>query len=117
MREIKTRKKIKVTPFEMYFYVIPQVGQAFMTLLSEAPTGSVAATWKDAPLYYVPDVGQPLFVACTTAAMAMRFVPGFGGWGPGVWDKSIGKGTVAVVAAMVLASWWVAGKALMAMVF
>ena len=43
-----------------------------MTMLREAPTGSVAAVWKDAPLYYIPDVGQAVFIAATTAAMAMR---------------------------------------------
>ena len=57
------------------FMTPEQVGDAFIKLLSDGTPGCVAAVWKDCEPYYIPDTGMSSFIACTTCAMMIRFLP------------------------------------------
>ena len=57
------------------FMTAEQVGDAFMNMLKEGRPGAVAAVWKDCAPYYIPDTGMATFIACTSCAMMLKFLP------------------------------------------
>ena len=57
------------------FMTAEQVGDAFMDMLKEGRPGAVAAVWKDCAPYYIPDTGMATFIACTSCAMMLKFLP------------------------------------------